>query len=252
MRAALLVALAACSSDGAAPADGGVDTTVIDAQLVDATPDAPAAPVTRTGGVIAIAERQAFCTSLASCGELAYADCINAVDDTATVQFAIPGCTAESQLVAAMSCMKNGTCGSCASRLDAWATAYASAACESEVYSVGTGDRFPQGSSDSTCTNGIRADGGWCTHACSTAQGCAGTGPNGKNHWGTENVCAHDSLPAGFSCYPTCTSTADCQAWFGETRFGLRIACKQFDDGSAPADTPICVRVGDDRGVELP
>jgi hypothetical protein len=148
--------------------------------------------------------------------------------------------------------MKTGSCASCSSALTAWASSYGSQACESDVYSVGIGDRYPIGASDSTCDGGVRADGGWCSRACSTAASCAGTGSNGKNHFGTQNTCAADSFLGGKGCYPTCTSTADCQAWFGETRFGLRIACKQFDDGSAPANTPICVRVNDDRGVELP
>ncbi len=257
MRAAVaIVVLVACGGgdgDELPATDGGVDAMAVDARMtIDAPIDVPIAPVMRTGGVIALAERHAFCTALASCGALAYDECREAVDDTATVQFAIAGCAADAQLATAMGCMKNGTCATCDARLNAWASSYASPACESDTYSVGTGDRFPFYASDSTCENGIRASGGWCTHACSTSAQCAGTGPNGLNHFGTANVCAHDSLPAGFGCYPTCTSTKDCQAWFDETRYGLRIACKVFDDGSAPADTGICVRVSDDRGVELP
>jgi AcrR family transcriptional regulator len=75
-------------------------------------------------------------------------------------------------------------------------------------------------------------------------------GAGGTSNFGTQNTCGKDSLPQGFACYPTCTSTAHCQAWFGEMRNGARMACKQFDDGSAPG--PICVRVIDNRGTELP
>lgn len=218
----------------------------------DARPgDGPTATqIVRTGGVIAISERNSFCLALAACGELDYQECRDAVDDTATVQFAIPGCASEPALVTAMSCMKSGTCGSCSGALTTWASTFASSGCESDVYSIGIGDRTPIGAADSHCDGGIRSAGGWCTRACSTSQQCAGTGVNGKNHFGTENTCGADSLLQGKGCYPTCTSTADCQAWFGETRYGLRIACKQFDDGSATE--PICVRVNDSRGVELP
>ena len=208
---------------------------------------------TRGARVSFYEERAAFCENLAGCDALTYQECIDAVDDTATVQFAIAGCFSDQRLEAAIGCVKaNPSCSStaCDAQLTSWAQTFASAACESDVYSVGIGDRYPIGASDSTCDGGIRADGGWCTRACSTPQQCAGTGPNGKNHFGTANTCGHDSLPQGFGCYPTCTSTKDCQAWFGETRYGLRIACKQFDDGSAPE--PICVRVSDSRGVELP
>lgn len=241
-----MLVLVACGDDGGAPA---TDAAIADDAQLDASPPSM---VARTGGVIAIAERHAFCQALAECGELAYQECRDAVDDTATVQFAIPGCASDAQLETAMRCMKTGTCGTCAAQLDTWATSYASAACESDVYSVGIGDRYPLGASDSTCDGGIRAEGGWCTRACSTPQQCAGTTGTGANHFGTANTCAADSLLGGKGCYPTCASTKDCQAWFGETRFGLRVACKQFSDGSAPANTPICVRVNDDRGVELP
>ena len=250
----IIASCAACGgSDGAAPPDAGTGTD--GSNLRDAAPpDVPWADVARTGGVIALDERDAFCRKLVSCRtDLTYATCRQAADDTATVQFAIPGCASDARLEAAIACTRvNDVCTgtACDAALNAWATSFASPACESDVYSVGTGDRFPVNASDSTCAGGIRADGGWCTHACSTPQQCAGTGTNGKNHFGAENTCAYDSLPGGYGCYPTCTSTRDCQAWFGETRRGVRMACKKFSDGSAPS--PICVRVTDNRGVELP
>lgn len=258
----LLGVLAACggNSSGDQPGpDGGVASdarATTDAGVVlDGAPptDAAMATVTRVGGVIALEERAAFCTTLAACGALDYEDCRAAADDTTTVQFAIPGCVSDARLEAAVSCVKaNPSCSAttCDAVVEAWATAFASTTCESDVYSVGIGDRFPIGASDSTCDGGVRASGGWCTRACSTPQQCAGTGTNGNNHFGTANTCGDDSLLGGHGCYPTCTSTRECQAWFGETRYGQRIACKQFEPSVAPS--PICVRVNDNRGVELP
>jgi hypothetical protein len=245
---AVVVLLVACSSSSSMDRPDHPDASTT-------TPDAPAQQsVAKVGGVIAIAERKAFCEQLSQCSDLTYTECIEAVDHSATVQPAIAGCTAPAKLEAVMVCAKsNNICSStaCNAALDTWAQTYASVNCEVDVSSVGIGDRYEIfGGADSQCDGGIRADGGWCTRACSTAQSCTGSGAGGNNHFGTPNVCGHDSLPQGFGCYPTCTSTAHCQAWFGETRFGLRIACKQFSDGSAPA--PICVRVSDNRGVELP
>jgi hypothetical protein len=219
----------------------------------DAQPQLDATTVTRVGGVIALEERASFCSALASCDVLAYEACRDAVDDTTTVQFAIAGCASDSHLEAAIACIEaNPSCGSdtCDVVVQTWAEAFVSPACKIAPYSVGIGDRYPIGASDSTCDGGLRSVAGWCTRACSTPQQCAGTGSDARNHFGTQNTCAKDTLLTGFSCYPTCTSTRDCQAWFGETRQGLRVACKQFDDGSAPV--PICVRVNDNRGVELP
>lgn len=236
--------LVACSTPSSTVLDGGPGDD----------PPAVYPPADHVGGVIAIAEREVFCTELAVCdADLDYADCIAAVDDSATVLPTVPGCQAPAKLELAIACAKvEDVCGdtACDAALEAWTASYTSAACELEVFTVAIGDRYPNGAADSTCDDGIRAAGGWCTRACSTAQQCAGSGAGGKNHFGTENTCAAETFIGGLGCYPTCTSTADCQAWFGETRFGLRIACKSFDDGSSPA--PICVRVLDDRGVELP
>jgi hypothetical protein len=247
-RFVVLVVLAACSDSSS--------TMMV-------APDAPAAPlpdaaspgvVTKVGGVIAIAERKAFCEELTMCSDLTYTECMEAVDHAAAVQVAIPGCTSTAKLEAAIACAKTtDACATttCDAALTTWSTAYASQNCEVDVYTVGIGDRFEIFSgADSQCDGGIRAGGGWCTRACSNAQQCAGKGDGGNNRFGTPNTCGKDSLPQGFACYPTCTSTAHCQAWYGEMRNGARIACKQFDDGSAPA--PVCVRVVDNRGTELP
>lgn len=249
MKRLALVVLAACSSDSS--------------PTMEVAPDAPAmtmpdaatpGQVTKVGGVIAIAERKAFCEELSSCSEITYTECIEAVDHAAAVQLAIPGCTSTAKLEAAIACAKTSdVCATttCEAALTAWGTAYASENCDVDVATVGIGDRFDIFSgADSQCDGGIRAGGGWCTRACANPQQCAGKGPGGNNSFGTANTCGKDSLPQGYACYPTCTSTAHCQAWYGEMRNGARMACKQFDDGSAPG--PICVRVIDNRGTELP
>lgn len=224
-----------------------------DASITMPPDGAMPAAVAKVGGVIAISERKAFCEKYVACAsDVTYAKCMEYVDLTATIEFAVPGCSSPAKLEAAMSCMKSGgTCSSCAAAIQAWDTAATSQACELELYSIGVGDRWRlYVGGDSQCDGGIRAQGGWCTHACSNAQQCVGVGDGGKNRFGTANTCGKDSLPQGYACYPTCTSTAHCQAWYGEMRDGLRIACKKFDDGSAPE--PICVRVNDNRGTELP
>ena len=248
-----LAFLVACTSSSATPSNPDASTTPVDAPTT-IPPDAAWPGIAKVGGVIAIAERVAFCEELSQCSDLTYSECIEAVDHAATVQRAIPGCTSTAKLETAMSCVRAAndcSSASCDAVVESWAQAYAGANCEVKVSSVGIGDRFEMFSgADSQCDGGVRAGGGWCTRACSNAQQCAGKGAGGANKFGTANTCAKDSLPQGFGCYPTCTSTAHCQAWFGEMRNGARIACKSFDDGSAPA--PICVRVVDNRGIELP
>jgi hypothetical protein len=252
MKRLVVVLLVACTGSSSSPPDNPDASIARDAPTI--TPDAAWPQVAKVGGVIAIAERVGFCEQLSQCSDLTYTECIEAVDHAATVQRAITGCTSTAKLESVIACARaNNICAStaCDASLTAWGQAYASANCEVKVSSVGIGDRFEIFSgADSQCDGGVRAGGGWCTRACSNAQTCAGKANGGKNHFGTLNTCAHETFIGGFGCYPTCTSTAHCQAWFGEMRNGARIACKKFDDGSAPE--PICVRVVDNRGVELP
>jgi hypothetical protein len=214
--------------------------------------------VTLRNGIIPAAAREQFCVALAGCNVIDYDLCLRRANDTATVLFALPACAGDERLLAAMNCVAGidfCTSSACDAAVSAWADAIASLSCEVKLYSIGIGDAYPEGASDSVCDGGLRVAGGWCGRACAGAAdttNCAGNGPDGRNHFGTPNVCAPETYIGGWGCYPGCSSTVDCKNLFGDVRNGRRIACMSFS--ASVAASPICVRMDADTppGTELP
>ena len=69
----------------------------------------------------------------------------------------------------------------------------------------------------SACTSGLCSTGGWCTDSCSSTNAvCAGGhGSDGlENEFGQLNWCILNSANVD-SCFPGCTSAADCAPYPG-------------------------------------
>jgi hypothetical protein len=208
-------------------------------------------------GVIPRLAREAFCVEVATATDVVYDECIRLAKDTATVLFTLPACSADENLLAAINCaLGAGVCAAeCVTAFEAWQTSLSDADCEPRINSIGAGDAVPEGGSDSWCDRGVRAAGGWCSRPCGSSTDtttCSGSGAGALNHFGTPNVCAPETFMGGFGCYPSCTSTVDCQNWFGDMAFGSPIVCRSFS--TSVAALPICVRVDGTTpsGMDLP
>ncbi|MFO0751005.1 MAG: hypothetical protein U1F43_35825 [Myxococcota bacterium] len=233
--------------------DPARDTMTPDTAPTDVEPDAaddpPPTDIALDDGIIPLDARQAFCTEMAACDAATFDYCMELVDEDATIHFYQPGCDRTARLLDAMRCFPTmDDCGdTCNAELEAWYDLFDSPSCLIRRGSIGIGDRFPPGDADAvTCASGAGLD-GWCSAACELDSDCAGSGPQGRNHFGTANRCALNL--DGYACYPTCTSSVDCQNWFGATVDGARMACIKY-----PVFAATCSPVGLDTvlGVELP
>jgi hypothetical protein len=67
---------------------------------------------------------------------------------------------------------------------------------------------------DIDCAGADTSCSAWCTELCAKSSDCAGMSLGGQNVFGQNNYCLLNATNVN-SCFPACTTNADCQAFAG-------------------------------------
>jgi hypothetical protein len=224
---ACLVLASGCAADLSTPGDGE--------GLGGGKGDGPA-------DHIALADRERFCEEISVCApnwRTGYDYCVNIADLSANQHLWHEGCRSDRELRAVMACAAGRELcadgvGECLALYDAWMDKAEGDGCAIPPGFNGIGDPYPEfGDGTFFCQSWEGADAGYCTDSCESDADCAGHGEDGKNRFGTRNIC----LPDG-TCAPTCSSTTTCQDVYNDWRWG-EIVCGTPEGASAS----VCMRI---------
>jgi hypothetical protein len=206
--ATALVAIVACTSNGAhppelgncVPVEGGICTTTV---VVGGSSGGEAG--TGDGGSCTVS------AGSSQCGECATQSCCSELEECA-------GSTTCSNLLSCEDgCLGGASClTGCQQQFPTGVSTLQSlSSCLTRDCVVcdesGVGD--PCGPQYYACETGLSCGGSWCTRSCVRSSDCVGLGANGANTLGFPNACM--ATTSGDACTPGCASAADCAAFPG-------------------------------------